>query len=512
MLAGIIASAMDAIISVDESQRVVLFNAAAERIFKCPASQAIGGSLDRFIPERFRQVHRGHITAFGQTGVTSRSMWRPGTLVGVRTDGEEFPIEATISQVMVEGRRFFAVILRDVTERVRSETALRETEAKLGGIIGSAMDAIISVNEAHEIVVFNAAAERIFDCPASEAIGTPIHRFLPERFRSVHERHIREFGATGVTTRSMGALRPLIAVRVDGSEFPIEAAISQVEVGGQRLFTVILRDISERKRAEAEREQLLREAKEQALILERANAELVRLAAEAEAANKAKSDFLAVMSHELRTPLNAIAGYTEILEMGVRGPVTAEQAADLQRIRRSQTHLLGLINEVLNFARLETGHVEYDLEPLVIDDVVSSLHPLIAPQLLTRALRYEYVSPRSDLAVRGDHEKVQQILLNLLSNAIKFTPVAGLISMRCEANGNWVYLHVHDTGRGIPPDQLDNIFEPFVQVDRRLTREHGGVGLGLAISRDLARGMSGDLTASSTVGQGSTFTLKLPRA
>ena len=188
---------MDAIISVNEEQRIVVFNAAAEVMFRCPAHEAVGKPLDRFIPPRFRSVHTHHIEAFGRTGVTSRSMWTPGTLVGLRADGEEFPIEATISQVETGGQRFFTVILRDVTERKRAEEVLRETEAKLGGIIGSAMDAIISVNEAQEIVVFNAAAEGIFGCPAAEAIGTSIHHFLPERFRAAHQHHIRSFGETG---------------------------------------------------------------------------------------------------------------------------------------------------------------------------------------------------------------------------------------------------------------------------------------------------------------------------
>src|SRR5687768_4274930 len=263
-LSGIIASAMDAIISVNEEQRIVVFNAAAELMFRSPAHEAIGTSLSRFIPERFRAEHAKHVEAFGRTGVTSRSMWTPGTLVGRRADGEEFPIEATISQVETGGQRFFTVILRDVTERRRADEALRRTEARLAGIIGSAMDAIISINERHEIVVFNAAAERIFDCPAAEAIDTSIHRFLPERYRAAHEQHIRSFAETGVTTRSMGALRPLVGLRRDGTEFPIEATISQVEVGGQRLYSVILRDITERKRTELERDRLLREAEEQA--------------------------------------------------------------------------------------------------------------------------------------------------------------------------------------------------------------------------------------------------------
>jgi PAS domain S-box-containing protein len=378
------------------------------------------------------------------------------------------------------------------------------------------MDGIISVNEAQEVVMFNAAAEKMFGCPAATAIGQSIHRFLPERFRNAHKRQIHEFGKTGMTARSMGGLPCLSALRSDGTEFPIEATISRIEVGGQKVFSVILRDVSERKRAEAEREQLLRDAEKQAYVLqqqasrvEATHKELLRLAAEAAAANRAKSDFLAVMSHELRTPLNAIAGYTELLEMGVRGPVTAAQVSDLKRIQKSQKHLLGLINEVLNFAKLETGRVEYYMREFRVATVLSGLEVLVRPQLQAKELHYQYVCADPQLTVYADHEKMRQVLLNLISNAIKFTPDGGMIILSSEGQGASVLIRVKDTGRGIPVGHLESIFEPFVQVDRRLTREFDGVGLGLAISRDLARGMGGTLTAASEIGVGATFTLVL---
>lgn len=511
-LSGIIASAMDAIISINEEQRIVVFNAAAEVMFRCPAHEAVGKRLDDFIPERFRAVHARHIEAFGRTGVTSRSMWTPGVLVGLRADGEEFPIEATISQVEAGGQRLFTVILRDITERERDEETLRQTEIKLAGIIGSAMDAIISVNEAHEIVVFNQAAERILGCRAAEAIGTPIHRFLPHRFRAAHRRHIRDFAETGVTTRSMGELRPLLALRADGTEFPIEATISQVQIGEQRLFSVILRDVTERKRAEAERDRLLREAEEQAQAMESSNQELARLAAEAAAANKAKSDFLAMMSHELRTPLNAIAGYAQLLEMGLRGPITPEQRTDLSRIQGSGQHLMAVINSILNFARLEAGQLEYTLSDVPLCDVIGEVGALLEPQIASNGISYEVRGCPASLNVRADPDKLRQILLNLLTNAIKFTESGGHIWLEALTSANEALVRVRDTGVGIPPDKMEHIFEPFVQLERSLTNTMHGTGLGLAISRDLARRMGGELTVKSASGKGSTFTLALPLA
>jgi PAS domain S-box-containing protein len=373
-----------------------------------------------------------------------------------------------------------------------------EAETKLASIIGSAMDAIISVNEHHKIVVFNAAAERVFGYSHDEALGMSVHDLLPKRFRHAHADHIHRFGETGVTTRTMGPLRPLAALRKDGSEFPIEAAISQVEVGNQKLFTVILRDVSERKAAEAERERLLaaeREAREMA-----------------EAANKSKSEFLAMMSHELRTPLNAIAGYVQLLEMEIHGPVTEDQRAALQRVQKSQTHLLRLINEVLNFARLETASIQYTLSTFPVAELLTSLEDVIAPLMASKRLRYEQQLADGNAVVYADMERVQQILLNLVSNAVKFTPPDGSITVRTDAptNGH-VAISVSDTGCGIAPENQERIFEAFVQVDRRLTREEGGVGLGLAISRILARTMGGELAVQSDLGGGATFTLTLPQ-
>jgi len=263
-----------------------------------------------------------------------------------------------------------------------------------------------------------------------------------------------------------------------------------------------------------EREFLLALGRQAALAVERARLFEAEHAARAEAerANRAKSEFLAVMSHELRTPLNAIGGYAELMEMGIRGPVTPQQREDLRRVQTSQRHLLGLINEVLNYARLETGTVHYDVADVGMREAMAGAEALVAPQAQARELALVVQACPPGLAVRADAEKVRQILVNLLSNAVKFTDRGGRVELACAASAEQVQVVVRDTGIGIPADHLDRIFEPFVQVRADLTRTAEGTGLGLAISRDLARGMGGDLTAESTLGAGSTFTLTLPRA
>ena len=230
----------------------------------------------------------------------------------------------------------------------------------------------------------------------------------------------------------------------------------------------------------------------------------------AEEANRVKSEFLATMSHELRTPLNAIGGYAELIEMGVRGPITPQQREDLLRIQASQRHLLGLINEVLNYAKLETGSVHYELDDVAVRGILAAAEALVAPQAQARGLVLEVFTCGEELVVRADADKLLQILANLLSNAVKFTPPGGQVTLWCAVLEGAVLFRVSDSGIGIPADKLGAIFEPFVQVRSDLTRTAEGTGLGLAISRDLARGMGGELVAASEVGKGSTFCLSLP--
>jgi PAS domain S-box-containing protein len=240
----------------------------------------------------------------------------------------------------------------------------------------------------------------------------------------------------------------------------------------------------------------------------------------ADAANRAKGAFLATMSHELRTPLNAISGHVQLLEMGLHGAVTDAQQDALGRVQRAQRHLLRLINDILNFARLEAGAVAFAVEAVPVASVIDDVRPMIEPQLAAKGLAFGVDLPDPALAVWADREKLVQVLLNLLSNAVKFTParqadgspgrVVVAVAGRAGAP-DVAYLRVGDTGVGIPRDKQDAVFQPFVQVDARLTRTQEGTGLGLAISRDLARGMGGDLRVRSAEGAGSVFTVALRR-
>jgi signal transduction histidine kinase len=292
----------------------------------------------------------------------------------------------------------------------------------------------------------------------------------------------------------------------NGEDIAVLANAIRRERDGEWITDAVLLKLVERRKFES----ALLEARRTA---ELATAELERQRTIAEDANHAKSAFLAMMSHELRTPLNAIGGYVQLIEMGVHGAVNDAQLEALGRVTRSQQHLLRLINDLLNLARIESGRIEYDLQAISLDDVVQATIPMIEPQLAARGLRYELNVP-PDLRAQADREKVEQILLNLLSNASKFTPAGGCVSIEAEIaidSDEIVELRVRDTGVGIPGDRLEQIFEPFVQVENSKAARVEGSGLGLSISREMARGMGGDIFAESAVGVGSTFEIRLRR-
>jgi signal transduction histidine kinase len=242
-----------------------------------------------------------------------------------------------------------------------------------------------------------------------------------------------------------------------------------------------------------------------------ARQEITAARAEAERANKAKSEFLAAMSHDLRTPLNAIGGYAALAAEGVYGPVTDAQVKAIGRIQRAGSHLLSLINDILGFAKIEAGRVELHMGEVAVNEIVANAGAMIETQAAKKGISFGTTPGADGVQVRADRERVMQILTNLLTNAVKFTE-AGSVTVGWSADDRVVRIDVRDTGRGIPAEKLASVFEPFVQAGRSAEERQQGVGLGLAISRELARAMGGDLTVASAVGRGSTFTLRLPRA
>lgn len=351
--------------------------------------------------------------------------------------------------------------------------------------------AIFALDPNGNIVTWNAGAQRFKGYEAHEIIGRHFSTFYSADDRAARKPEKELELATAFGRVEDEGWR----IRKDGSRFWANVVITAIRDRTGRLigFAKVTRDLSERRAAE-----------------QRAVEDARRLAL-AEEANRAKSEFLASMSHELRTPLNAIGGYTDLLLAGVGGAIAPTQESYLQRIRRSQQHLLGIINDLLNFSRIEAGRLEYEMRSADVSLAIQDVVMMLEPQAKARGLSLS-ANVAGELCAWVDRSKVDQILLNLISNAIKFTERDGTIDVRATQDASNIIITVADTGIGIPEDKLHAVFEPFVQVGRSLTTAHEGTGLGLAISRDLARAMGGDLTVRSTVDAGSTFELLLKKA
>ena len=467
---GIVESAMDAIVTIDGQQRVVQFNAAAERAFRWPRNAVVGQRLDMLIPNRFHEVHRGHIERFGSTATTSRGMGARTVLHGLRADGEEFPIEASISQHVEDGRKFFTVILRDVTERVRAEELLARSEARLRGILDSAMDAIITVDGRQHIVLFNAAAEQVFGCPREQAIGAPLAWFIPERFRADHGEHLRRFGETGASSRRMGGSRIVMGLRRNGEEFPIDASISQTSEQGQHFYTVILRDVTERKRSEE--------------ALGRSREEIRKLALAAQSLNEQEKSRVARELHdELGQALTALKIDVGWLREGLAGMPN--------EIHRK----LASMQVLLDGTVAATRRISADLRPLILDDLgLEAAADWLVQNFTTRTgVACELAVTRGKLDLADPHATtVFRALQESLTNIAKHA-AASQVEVTLEREADSVVLTVRDNGKG------------FASGAPRKPESLGLLGL-----HERASLLEGEVTVESAPGRGTSIEVRLP--
>jgi protein-histidine pros-kinase len=358
-------------------------------------------------------------------------------------------------------------------------------------LMESAPDAVVIVAGDGLIRFVNGQAERLFGYGRDELIGRSVDELVPARFRIEHAHHRDEY-FDKPRTRPMGAGLDLFGRRKDGSEFNAEISLSPLRIEGTTYVVSAIRDVTDRKAVERE--------------LSFKNAEL-------ESANKAKDRFLASMSHELRTPLNAIIGFTGTLLMKLPGPLTPDQEQQLRIVQSSARHLLSLINDILDLAKVESGKLELYFEPVSVAEVVGEVNDSLRSMAHDKGLTLSVTEPPSQISVTTDRRALHQILLNLVNNAIKYTE-SGTVSVRFETSGEGagrrVSLHVSDTGIGIKPEDQKRLFQAFEQLDASSTRRFEGVGLGLYLSEKLAKMIGGVLSFESVYGRGSTFTLVIP--
>lgn len=499
---AIIAGVMDAIIAVDGRQRIVLFNPAAERLFKCPAAEAIGSSLDRFIPLRFREAHRKHVDDFRETGLTDRQMGHLGALKALRADGEEFSVEAAIARVDVAGEKLLTVSIRDVTARERAEALLRESEERYRAVVQNVVDGVITIDERGTMQSVNAAAERLFGYSAAELRGQNVALLMPEPYRSQHDAYIANYRRTG-QAKIIGIGREVFGRRKDGSAFPIDLAVSEFWLGETRYFTGLVRDITERKEAEARLAFYAR-------ALATQNAELAR-------SNQELDDFAYIASHDLKEPLRGIHNYAGFLIEDHGDKLGDDGRAKLETVKRLAQQLEGLINSLLTFSRV--GRVELAIRETDLNEVVAEVLDSLA--IASSEKGVEVRVPERLPSLRCDQVRIAEVFRNLIVNAMKYNDKAAKwieigacadeeLQSDGKASPGEVVLYVRDNGIGIPEKHRETVFQVFKRLHPR-DRYGGGTGTGLTIAKKIVERHGGRIWVDSKPGEGSTFYFTLAR-
>jgi PAS domain S-box-containing protein len=452
---AVLEAAPDAIVGIDPAGLVLLVNAQAERLFGYRRDEVIGRSVRLLFPE-------GLSHDAGTECVATE-------LVGRSKTGASFPAEVSLSAVQTDTGPILSASIRDISER-------KSAEAKFRWMIEVAPDAILGVDASGSIELVNARSERLFGYHRDQLVGQPVERVIPGGLRPVDAGEV-------------GAGLEVAARHRNGARIPVEVSLSALEVPAGRITMAAVRDISDRRRFE----DLLREQND-----------------ELERASRAKDNFLASMSHELRTPLNAIIGFTGTLLMQLPGPLNADQDHQLRVVQTSGKHLLSIINDLLDLAKIESGGVQIALKPVdcrwVADEVVASLRPLADAKGIALAVE----ASDETLIALADRRALGQILINLVNNAIKFTDAGSVTVTLARPVGDLgVQVAISDTGPGIPEADLDRIFKAFERSAATAKSTDEGTGLGLHISRKLAELINATITTVSTTGVGSTFTVSL---
>ena len=466
-LAGLVEIARDGIISVDGNQRITLFNQGAERIFGYGALEVLGQPLDLLMPDRFVSNHRLLVENFGQTPGRARSMGERTEITALRADGSEFPAEASISKLEIDGEQIFTAILRDISQRKRTEGAL----SQLAAIVADSEDAIFSKTLDGTVVSWNASAQRLFGYSPAEAIGQPILTLIVPGDRQGEETTLLEKIAQGESVQQFETVRR----RKNETLIHVALTISPVkDAQGQMIgISTIARDISDRRQIE-----------------------------------RMKNEFISIVSHEIRTPLTSIRGAIGLLASGMYHNKPERVQRMLEIALTDSDRLVRLVNDILDLERLESGRLELVKERC--DTATAICQAVEGLQAITDKAGVRFSLPPKTATVWASPDALQQVLTNLLSNAIKFSPPQSIITLTVQPQWQGVLFAVRDAGRGIPPDKLEMIFNPFQQVDASDSRQKGGTGLGLTICQRIVHQHGGRIWVESTLGEGSTFYFTLP--
>jgi len=470
-LRHIVESAMDAIITIDAEQRIVLFNPAAQRMFRCSFTDALGRPIDRFIPERFRHAHRGHIETFGRARVTNRRMGALGTVIGLRADGDEFPAEASISQFETSTGKFFTVIVRDITERTRAEEALEASDARFKAFMDNSPTIAFLKDTRGYYVYVNRPFELYLNKPAAEVLGKSVFEVWPPTIaHTLHDHDSKVLVADAAVEQieaipdAEGELRQWLVLK-----FPVRDAAGTRYVGGVGL------DITQRKKLEEQLRQTERLA------------ELGTLASG--------------MAHEIGTPMNVILGRAEYL---MRRTQEEQTKKGLETIVVQVERITKIMNQLLTFARRRPS----ERRAMDLRRTIEDCLEVLSERLARHHVQADTAIPPDLPPVHADPDLMSQVFLNLFINAVHAMPNGGTLRVEAQQANEQITLKVADTGHGIPQEHLPKIFDPFFT-----TKEVGkGTGLGLTVVHGIIREHGGLISVASQPGLGTTFTLALPVA
>jgi PAS domain S-box-containing protein len=479
MFRDLLEAAPDAIVIIGVDGKILLVNSQTERIFGHSRVDLVGKPVEILVPERFRTHHGTHRAGyFADPRV--RPMGSTQELYGLRRDGTEFPVEISLSPLETEEGMVVSSAIRDITDRKRAEDKFR-------GLLESAPDAMVILGPDGKILLVNGQTERLFGYARAELIGRQIETLVPERFRDRHPQH-RDGYFTEPKARPMGMGLDLFGRRKDGKEFAAEISLSPIVTPDGTLVTAAIRDVTDRKRDMEEQNRRMQEA------------------------NRLKSEFLANMSHELRTPLNAIIGFSKLLHSGKAGALTPTQVEYLGDIVNSSNHLLQLINDVLDLAKIESGRTEIRVEVVELKRLAGEVRDILRGLAAEKRIRLVIDVSSEVSTVLIDARLLKQVLYNYLSNAIKFTPDAGKVAMRILPVGDDQFrIEVEDSGIGIRTEDFGRLFVEFQQLDSSSSKRYSGTGLGLALTKRIVEAQGGSVGVESEFGTGSTFWALFPR-
>ena len=470
---AVVDNVIDGIITIDGKGIIQTFNNAAENIFGYKAEEVIGQNVKLLMPEPYHSEHDGYLSNYRHTG-EEKIIGIGREVTGLRKDGSTFPLDLAISKINLGKELMFAGILRDITEERYHQAELEQSQQRLQSIVDNVFEGIITIDAKGTIDSFNLAAEKIFGYKVTDVIGKNVKMLMPEPYHSEHDGYLSNY-MSGGKAKIIGIGREVEGQRQDGSTFPLFLAVTQIKSHSEPLFVGMVRDLTEQKRLE-----------------------------------KLKNEFVSTVSHELRTPLTSIRGSLSLIESGAMGEVGEKVTPLIKIALNNSERLILLINDILDIEKIESGKMDFELVNTDINDLIQQSVEEMDGYAKEHDVFLNFEKFNDFIQIYVDKNRMQQVLTNLISNAVKFSPKNDTVTIHIIPTKQRVRVEVHDNGPGIPEEFKKQIFQKFAQADSSDTKQKGGTGLGLNITKAIIEKFGGNIGFISPEGKGTTFFFDIP--